>query len=308
MPLAHCPLAIPCHQALACLWLTISESHQVCTSFQVLPQRAAGARSARTVIGTKQAGLVIWKLLVEHDHLPFLANRNKSAGGTNGQQTPSPKILIDWSTGGNRLKMERNIFEASKQQIPKGSRTWIWCAVTRMAICEAHPWKCNLCHSPNLPPTKNCTSNISHSGTIFAISLRVTRTWTHTHIIPSPHTEKMLRKPSLDARNLFLFGSFWVPFFVGWLYIYICIHILHYHHESWRYRDRIGTTHPTAQAQLKQSVVSVQLQGVRDLLFSHGRVVRGRHQGRIDDGRADGEGESNGKGCIDLKTKVTKGS
>ena len=60
--------------------------------------------------------------------------------------------------------------------------------------------------------------------------------------------------------------------------------------------------------QLKKSVVSVQLQRVRDLLFSHGRVVRGRHQGRIDDGRADGGGESNGKGCIDLKTKVTKGS
>lgn len=128
-------------------------------------------------------------------------------------------------------------------------------------------------------------------------SLRVTRTWTHTHIISSPHTEKMLRKPSLDAVNLFFLDLFGVPFFLGWLYIsYITI--------MFRYRDRIGTTQPRQQL---PSVVSVQLQRVRDLLFSHGRVVGGRHQGRIDDGRADGGGKSNGKGCIDLKTKDPKG-
>ena len=72
------------------------------------------------------------------------------------------------------------------------------------------------------PPTKNCTSNISHSGTIFA----------NFHcglpgLGPTPTSSplpdrKNAQKTSLDAVNLFLFGSFWVPFlWEDYIYIYI---------------------------------------------------------------------------------------
>ena len=140
------------------------------------------------------------------------------AGGTNGQQTHTPKILIDWSTGGNRLKMERNIYWSQQATNPKRLEDgydvqWRGGQFAKLipenATCAIH----KISPHQKLHFYSLLTSLIPEPFSHF--SLRVTRTWTHTHIIPSPHTEKMLRKPSLDAVNLFFFGSFWGSIFCG---------------------------------------------------------------------------------------------